>query len=338
MQHDHISQLELVQKADLANVIDKDASYGASWKQRGGIGAFMMAARKWDRLDNMMMVRGYDIFAAIKGDAGVRQGTDGTVLAEVRDLRRYLSLIEAQMVASGAVVIPEDLSDYEGAKPLGTVGKPQADVELKSAVAKAMSNPNLDLVDVRRMASELVDKEEPSTTGHTLHSGPAKKDGAAPLPPKTDVPANWGARSIPLHSVVIVESDTSQRRWTLQRIHSNGLVDLQALSGKQSKLVRGKYRIDELTLAPKSVLKKNHPTIEAARQSQAAAESKYRTDDRVEVRLGPNKSLGTIVSALFNPLAAECWTYTVRVDGVEQPVCNVPEFEVLRLIKPKKES
>lgn len=120
---DHIGRLALVQEADEANVRSKDASYGASWKKRGGIGAFMMAARKWDRLEGMMERGGFDIFAAVEAQRGEAQGTDGTVIAEIRDLRRYLLLIEAEMVARGAVEIDAMLSDYRGAEALVPKGQ-----------------------------------------------------------------------------------------------------------------------------------------------------------------------------------------------------------------------
>jgi hypothetical protein len=80
---------------DAEFLIEKDTSYGGSWKKRGGVGAFMMLARKWDRLETML-AKDYDIFKAIDLDYS---GNDGTILAEVRDLRRYLLLVEAEMLS-----------------------------------------------------------------------------------------------------------------------------------------------------------------------------------------------------------------------------------------------
>ena len=110
--HQHLADIAM---ADVDLVIAKDRSYGASWKKRGGTGAFMMLARKWDRLEELVGI-GYDIFNGIanwqnwqKLDAGsslIKQGDDGTVLAEIRDLRRYLLLVEAEMVERGAVEKP----------------------------------------------------------------------------------------------------------------------------------------------------------------------------------------------------------------------------------------
>ena len=38
-----------------------EQSYGDSWKRRGGTGAFMMLARKWDRIENQASKFNYDI-------------------------------------------------------------------------------------------------------------------------------------------------------------------------------------------------------------------------------------------------------------------------------------
>lgn len=87
----------------------KDKSYGSSWRKRGGIGAYMMAARKWDRLEEMMTIRntetgeviGYqDMFIIIRDEyaRGVYDNgaePDNSFLAQLRDLRRYLGLIDS---------------------------------------------------------------------------------------------------------------------------------------------------------------------------------------------------------------------------------------------------
>lgn len=114
--------LDAVARADAALVREKDLSYGSSWKKRGGVGAFMMLARKWDRLEEMVQklgaygggdkdARPYDLFSWIaaqgRNDSDGRfQGSDGTVIAEIRDLRRYLLLVEAEMIERGAVRAP----------------------------------------------------------------------------------------------------------------------------------------------------------------------------------------------------------------------------------------
>lgn len=103
----HHNFLADILEDDLKYVTVKDRSYGASWKKRGGVGAFMMLARKWDRLENMMQEKGvqYNIFRCIEIEGRI-QGEDGTALAEIRDLRRYLLLVEAEMMAQGHVLPP----------------------------------------------------------------------------------------------------------------------------------------------------------------------------------------------------------------------------------------
>jgi hypothetical protein len=124
----HHEYLQTVADEDVRFVLDKDRSYGASWKKRGGVGAFMMLARKWDRLETMLSEtpvtsgRGvtftkYDIFSlmALQEDPTHprAQGQDGSVLAEVRDLRRYLLNVEAEMMARGVVLPPPHASDED---------------------------------------------------------------------------------------------------------------------------------------------------------------------------------------------------------------------------------
>ena len=38
-------------ESDIETLVEKEDDYGDSWKRRGGIGAFMMLARKWDRIE-----------------------------------------------------------------------------------------------------------------------------------------------------------------------------------------------------------------------------------------------------------------------------------------------
>lgn len=111
--HRHLIDVAM---ADIDYVLKKDTQYAASWKQRGGVGAFFTIVRPWDRFVNMLdpskvpgdareapisarakrPVPAFDLFEAIRADGLV--GEDGTVIACVRDLRRYLLLVEAHMV------------------------------------------------------------------------------------------------------------------------------------------------------------------------------------------------------------------------------------------------
>ena len=69
-----------------------EQSYGTSWKQRGGVGAFMMLARKWDRIENQVKKLGYDVFETALQDPSA----DG-ILDDIGDLRRYLLLVESHI-------------------------------------------------------------------------------------------------------------------------------------------------------------------------------------------------------------------------------------------------
>lgn len=102
----YIDQLITVAGADVDGLKAKDKEYGGSWKKRGGIGAFMMLARKWDRLEERVKNLNYDVFTAVQGD-----DRSETVIDDIRDLRRYLLLVEAECRAQGmaaALTLPGD--------------------------------------------------------------------------------------------------------------------------------------------------------------------------------------------------------------------------------------
>ena len=87
-----IEQVGKLTVIDHVKLEEAEQSYGDSWKQRGGVGAFMMLARKWDRLEKQVTEQGYDIFQAIAYDS-----REEGVLDDIRDLRRYLFLVEAEV-------------------------------------------------------------------------------------------------------------------------------------------------------------------------------------------------------------------------------------------------
>lgn len=99
----YIEHVETIANEDARELRRKDAEYGGSWLKRGGIGAYMMLARKWDRLSNQVEhnsnpilspethVPQFDILAHIAAD----QRPEG-ILDDIRDLRRYLILVEAE--------------------------------------------------------------------------------------------------------------------------------------------------------------------------------------------------------------------------------------------------
>ena len=101
-------QLNGICAEDINGLVKAQASYGTSWRNRGGVGAFMMLARKWDRLENQVKKRNYDIFEAIGHD----RRPEG-IIDDIRDLRRYLLLVE-EYVAAGINQVAKDEAE-EGA-------------------------------------------------------------------------------------------------------------------------------------------------------------------------------------------------------------------------------
>tara|TARA_R100000664_G_C2756180_1_gene143999 strand:+ start:1926 stop:2348 length:423 start_codon:yes stop_codon:yes gene_type:complete len=88
-----IALVEKVAKQDVEGLHKSEQSYGDSWKQRGGVGAFMMLARKWDRLEKQVTEHNYDIFKTAQLDTR----PEG-VIDDIKDLRRYLMLVEAEIL------------------------------------------------------------------------------------------------------------------------------------------------------------------------------------------------------------------------------------------------
>ena len=132
---DHLNHLQAVADSDVEVLRKKEATYQGSWKRAGGRSAWFMARRNLDRLITMMappkatirqeafpfedgkvtltrkefenlqaLLRAEDIFLMIERDPS---GADGTVLAVVRDARRYFTLVEAEMIARGYVETEE---------------------------------------------------------------------------------------------------------------------------------------------------------------------------------------------------------------------------------------
>jgi hypothetical protein len=132
------------QEEALQNVVDDDVeglmvarqSYGDSWKKRGGIGAFMMLARKWDRLEQLLTrsngLNQYDVFQHVIWDS--QNGGEGTIDA-IRDLRRYLALVEAELVLRG-INLPV-ARDNQGAERK-TIRLEMTDAEAKELVRDVM--------------------------------------------------------------------------------------------------------------------------------------------------------------------------------------------------------
>lgn len=101
----YLDQLEPISSADVANIEEKERAYGSSWKRRGGIGAFMMLARKFDRIEQRVAAevpgaQKHNLFQHIQADRRAEP-----LLDDIRDLRRYLILVEAEMAARGVIEI-----------------------------------------------------------------------------------------------------------------------------------------------------------------------------------------------------------------------------------------
>lgn len=105
MKHNYSQNGESVQnksedesfKARLKSILDDThtqltharISYGESWIERGGVGAFMNLARKWDRISRACERTGWDILAALEMD----RRPEGLV-DDLRDLRDYCLLVD----------------------------------------------------------------------------------------------------------------------------------------------------------------------------------------------------------------------------------------------------
>ena len=98
--------------SEVERLVEKDKGYGRSWMKRGGVGAFMMLARKWDRLEQRLCQLGltpgvagvasirWDIFAHLLLDK-----REEGLIDDMRDLRCYLLLVEEEMMERG--ILPD---------------------------------------------------------------------------------------------------------------------------------------------------------------------------------------------------------------------------------------
>ena len=91
-----IRETEIISAEDWTSLDRAEEDYGDSWRKRGGIGAFMMLARKWDRIEKQVFDYTYDIFLALEED----KRPEG-LMDDIKDLRRYLLLVEAHMRTKG---------------------------------------------------------------------------------------------------------------------------------------------------------------------------------------------------------------------------------------------
>jgi hypothetical protein len=111
---DYLDQLAPIAVGDVSNIEEKERAYGSSWKRRGGIGAFMMLARKFDRIEQRVSsevpgAQKHNLFQHIIADRRAEP-----LLDDIRDLRRYLILVEAEMAARGVIEIGTARDNREG--------------------------------------------------------------------------------------------------------------------------------------------------------------------------------------------------------------------------------
>lgn len=134
------NRLREIAGRDADALVAAEKNYGHSWRRRGGVGAFMMLARKWDRLETALRpsdsnpsvangsstnpaeqkVAPWDIFGAYRADR-----REEGILDDIRDLRRYLMLVE-EFVTRG------DLTVEEGPAPAGMVHTEIEDTETQT--------------------------------------------------------------------------------------------------------------------------------------------------------------------------------------------------------------
>ena len=96
-------EMRFIAQKDLTQLMTAEKSYGNSWRRRGGTGAFMMLARKFDRIEQQAESCNFDVFKA-----GEKYDGDDGILDDIGDLRRYLYLVEHHI----RFAIGEELSSY----------------------------------------------------------------------------------------------------------------------------------------------------------------------------------------------------------------------------------
>jgi hypothetical protein len=91
MKYPWLNFLAPVAEAVIKTLKLKEAHYKGSWQKRGGPGAFMMLARKWDRIEGICREdHNYDIFEACDKNTA-------DIVDDVDDLIGYLLLVRARL-------------------------------------------------------------------------------------------------------------------------------------------------------------------------------------------------------------------------------------------------
>lgn len=97
-----LESLKPVASGIVDTLFEKEIHYRGSWQKRGGVGAYMMTARKTDRIEGIVEKHGYDIFAAMNENTG-------GIIDDIDDLIGYLLLVRAK----------HELDKVNGAEPTG---------------------------------------------------------------------------------------------------------------------------------------------------------------------------------------------------------------------------
>lgn len=105
----YLQHIKAICDEDAAGLLKAHESYGNSWKKRGGAGAYLIMVRKFDRLEQTLPKFGYDVFQAVAEDVRAEG-----VIDDIRDARRYLCLIEAEMRARGSASATSTHRDNTG--------------------------------------------------------------------------------------------------------------------------------------------------------------------------------------------------------------------------------
>lgn len=98
MNENHLQHITPIAQEDAAGLLKAHESYGNSWKKRGGVGAYIIMIRKFDRMELTCEKFGWNIFEAVRQDPRAEG-----IIDDIRDLRRYLNLIEAELRNLGYV-------------------------------------------------------------------------------------------------------------------------------------------------------------------------------------------------------------------------------------------
>jgi len=88
MPKSYISEIPTIIERDYTFILKRDQEYHASWLKRGGVGAFMMLARKWDRFSPMVIEFNNDPVDMLLARPDR--------VDDVQDLRHYLALVNAE--------------------------------------------------------------------------------------------------------------------------------------------------------------------------------------------------------------------------------------------------